>query len=70
MDVNEAHHDAANMISDRHGHDIKLSNLKTSVVLKSMIILQNLGTTIHRKIDKSEDGLKVAEVGFVTVRVR
>jgi hypothetical protein len=70
MDVNEARHDAANMISNRHGHDIKLSSLKASVVLKSMIILQNLVTTIHRKIDKSEDGLKLTKVGFVTVRVR
>ncbi len=55
---------------DPHGHDIKLNSFKTSVALKSMIILQNLIRTNHRKSGKSKDDLKLTELDVVTMRIR
>ena len=43
-----------------------LNSFKTSVALKSMIILQNLITTNHRKSSKSKDDLKLTELDVVT----
>ena len=57
-------------VPDPHGHDIKLNSFKTSVALKSMIILQNLITTNHRKSGKSKDDLKLTELDVVTMRIR
>ena len=57
-------------VPDPHGQDIKLNSFKTSVALKSMIILQNLITTNHRKSGKSKDDLKLTELDVVTVRIR
>jgi hypothetical protein len=38
-------------VPDPHSHDIKLNSLKTSVALKSMIIIsENLITTNHEKV--------------------
>ncbi len=54
-------------VPDPHGHDIKLNSFKTSVALKSMIILQNLITTNHRKSGKSKDDLKLTELDVVTM---
>ena len=42
------------MVLDPLGHDIKFSSFKKSVALKSMIILQNLITTNHRKSGRSK----------------
>jgi hypothetical protein len=58
------------MVPNRHGHDIILNTFKTSVALKSMIILQNLITTCHRKSGKSEDHLKLTELDVATMRIR
>ena len=58
------------MVPDPHGHNIKLNSFKTSVALKSMIILQNLITTNHRKSGKSKDNLKLTELDVVTMRIR
>ena len=57
-------------VPDPHAHDIKLNGFKTSVVPKSMIILQNLITTNHRKSGKSKDDLKLTELDVVTMRIR
>ncbi len=58
-------------VPDPHGHDIKLNSFKTSVALKSMIILQNLITTNHRtERGKSKDDLKLTELDVVTMRIR
>ncbi len=53
-----------------HGHDIKLNSFKTSVAPKSVIILQSLITTNHRKSGKSKDDLKLTELDVVTMRIR
>ena len=47
--------DPVYMVPDPNGHNIKLNSFKTIVALKSMIILQNLITTNHRKSGKSKD---------------
>ena len=59
-------------VPDPHGHDIKLNSFKTSVALKSiLIILQNLITTNHRtESGKSKDDLKLTELDVVTMRIR
>ena len=57
-------------VPDPHGHDIKLNSFKTSVALKSMIILHNLITTNHKKSGRSNDGLKLTELDVVTMRIR
>ncbi len=48
----------------------QIDSFKTSVALKSMIILQNLITTNHRKSGKSKDDLKLTELDVVTMRIR
>ncbi len=58
------------MVPDPHGHDIKLNSFKTSVALKSIIILQNLITTNHGKSGKSKDDLKLTELDVVTMPIR
>ena len=57
-------------VPNPHGHDIKLNSFKTSVALKSMIILHNLITTNHKKSGRSKDGLKLTELDVVTMRIR
>ena len=53
--------DPVYMVPDPNGHNIKLNSFKTIVALKSMIILQNLITTNHRKSGKSKDDLKLTD---------
>ena len=48
----------------------QIDSFKTSVALKSMIILQNFITTNHRKSGKSKDDLKLTELDVVTMRIR
>ena len=51
-----------NFIIRPHGHDIELDSLKTSVVFKFMIILQNLITTNHRESGKNKYDRKLPQV--------
>ena len=53
-----------------HGHDIKLDSLKTSVVFKFVIILQNLITTNNRKSSKNKYDRKLLEHDVVTLQMR
>ena len=53
-------------VPDLLGHDIKFNSLKTSVTLKTMVILQNLITTNHRKSGRSKNNLKLTEIIVVT----
>jgi hypothetical protein len=53
-------------VSDPLGHDIKFNSFKTSVTLKTMVILQNLITTNHRKSGRSKNNLKLTEIIVVT----
>ena len=53
-----------------HRHDIKFNSFKTSVALKSMVILQNLMTTNHRKSGRSKNNLKLTEIIVVTTWIR
>ena len=47
------------------GHDIK-----TSVAVKPMVILQNLITTNHRKSGQSKNHVKLTEIIVVTTLIR
>ena len=56
-----------------NGHDIKLDSLKTSVAVKSMIILHyhdDLITTSHRRSGKSKNDRKLTELDVLTVPKR
>ena len=55
-------------VPDPLGRDIKFNSFETSVDLKSMIILQNLITTNHRKSWRSKNNLKLNEIIVVTIR--
>ena len=55
---------------DPYGHHINLKSLKTSMILKFVIILQNLIKAYHRKSGKSKYDRKVTELDVETTRIR
>ena len=55
-------------VPNLHGHDIKLDSLKTSVVFKFMIILQNLITTNPREGSKNKYDRKLLGHDVMTMR--
>ena len=55
---------------DPYGHHINLKSLKTSMTLKSVIILQNLIKAYHRKSGKSKYDRKLTELDVETTRIR